>query len=363
MDLRPKILDWYISRKFIFTFFIALILIIGIVIIFDISEKIDDFVENEAPLNEIVFTYYLNFVPKFINMFSPLFVFITVIFFTSRLAANSEIIAILSGGISYHRMMVPYLVSATLIALLSLGLNLYVIPRSNLKVVQFEAKYVKLHNDYKRSNIHYQIAPGEFVYVNSYRSWSNTAEKITLETIRDNKLVSKLSAELAVWDSTYGGWHMKDYTIREYTNGLQDRVKTGEQLDTIIPLTVTDFYRNEKTVETLTIKQLNELIDTQNLRGDANVIYAQIEKHTRYALPFSALILTIIGVALSSRKKRGATGWNIGIGIALAFSYILFLRFSQMFVFTGTLSPGIALWIPNLLYSIIAAFLYRMAPK
>lgn len=363
MDLRPKILDWYISRKFIFTFFIALILIIGIVIIFDISEKIDDFVENEAPLNEIVFTYYLNFVPKFINMFSPLFVFITVIFFTSRLAANSEIIAILSGGISYHRMMVPYLASATLIALLSLGLNLYVIPRSNLKVVQFEAKYVKRHNDYKRSNIHYQIAPGEFVYVNSYRSWSNTAEKITLETIRDNKLVSKLSAELAVWDSTYGGWHMKDYTIREYTNGLQDRVKTGEQLDTIIPLTVTDFYRNEKTVETLTIKQLNELIDTQNLRGDANVIYAQIEKHTRYALPFSALILTIIGVALSSRKKRGATGWNIGIGIALAFSYILFLRFSQMFVFTGTLSPGIALWIPNLLYSIIAAFLYRMAPK
>lgn len=363
MDLRPKILDWYISRKFIFTFFIALILIIGIVIIFDISEKIDDFVENEAPLNEIVFTYYLNFVPKFINMFSPLFVFITVIFFTSRLAANSEIIAILSGGISYHRMMVPYLASATLIALLSLGLNLYVIPRSNLEVVQFEAKYVKHHNDYKRSNIHYQIAPGEFVYVNSYRSWSNTAEKITLETIRDNKLVSKLSAELAVWDSTYGGWHMKDYTIREYTNGLQDRVKTGEQLDTIIPLTVTDFYRNEKTVETLTIKQLNELIDTQNLRGDANVIYAQIEKHTRYALPFSALILTIIGVALSSRKKRGATGWNIGIGIALAFSYILFLRFSQMFVFTGTLSPGIALWIPNLLYSIIAAFLYRMAPK
>lgn len=363
MDLRPKILDLYISRKFIFTFFIALILIIGIVIIFDISEKIDDFVENEAPLNEIVFTYYLNFVPKFINMFSPLFVFITVIFFTSRLAANSEIIAILSGGISYHRMMVPYLASATLIALLSLGLNLYVIPRSNLKVVQFEAKYVKHHNDYKRSNIHYQIAPGEFVYVNSYRSWSNTAEKITLETIRDNKLVSKLSAELAVWDSTYGGWHMKDYTIREYTNGLQDRVKTGEQLDTIIPLTVTDFYRNEKTVETLTIKQLNELIDTQNLRGDANVIYAQIEKHTRYALPFSALILTIIGVALSSRKKRGATGWNIGIGIALAFSYILFLRFSQMFVFTGTLSPGIALWIPNLLYSIIAAFLYRMAPK
>lgn len=363
MNLKPKILDWYISRKFIFTFFIALILIIGIVIIFDVSEKIDDFVENQAPLNEVIFTYYLNFVPKFINMFSPLFVFITVIFFTSRLAANSEIIAILSGGVSFHRLMGPYLASAALIALLSLGLNLYVIPRSNLKVVQFEAKYIKHHNDYKRSNIHYQIAPGEFVYVNSFRSWSNTAEKITLETIRDNKLVSKLSADLAVWDSAYGGWHMKNYTIREYTEGLQDRVRTGEQLDTIIPLTVTDFYRNEKTVETLTIDQLEDLINTQKMRGDDNVIYAQIEKHTRYALPFSALILTIIGVSLSSRKKRGATGWNIGIGIALAFSYILFLRFSQMFVFTGTLPPGIALWLPNLLYAIIAAFLYRMAPK
>ena len=201
------------------------------------------------------------------------------------------------------------------------------------------------------------------MYVNSYRSWSNTAEKITLETIRGNKLVSKLSADLAVWDSSYGGWHMRDYILREYTSGLRDRVQTGEQLDTIIPLTVTDFYRNEKTVETLTIKQLNELIDTQKLRGDDNVIYALIEKQTRYALPFSALILTIIGVALSSRKKRGATGWNIGIGIALAFSYILFLRFSQMFVFTGTLPPGIALWLPNLLYTGIAAFLYRMAPK
>lgn len=358
-----KKIDSYISQKFIVTFFIALALIIGIVIIFDISEKIDDFVENQAPLNEIIFTYYLNFIPKFINMFSPLFVFITVIFFTSRLAANSEIIAILSGGVSYHRMMVPYLASAAIIALLSLGLNLYVIPRSNLKVVEFEAKYIKHHNEYKRSNIHYQIAPGEFVFVSSFRSWSNTAEGITLETIDHNRLVSKLSAETAVWDSTYGGWHMKDYVIRDYSSGLSDRITTGAQLDTIIPLTVTDFYRNEKTVETLTIKQLNELIETQRMRGDDGIIYAQIEKQTRYALPFSALILTIIGVSLSSRKKRGATGWNIGIGIALAFSYILFLRFSQMFVFTGTLPPGIALWLPNLLYALIAAVLYRMAPK
>ena len=363
MSLYIKKIDWYLFKRFILTFFVALLLIIGIVIIFDISEKIDDFVANEAPLKEIIFKYYLNFVPYFINMFSPLFVFITVIFFTSRLAANSEIIAILSGGVSYHRMMVPYLVAAFLIAVLSLGLNLYVIPRSNQTRLAFEEKYIKHRNSFRRRNIHYQIAPGQFVFVESFSAWNNTAYRFTLEEIEDNRLVSKLSAESAVWDSTMAGWHLRKYFIRDYGLGLQDRIRSGEQLDTVIALKIDDFYRNEKTVETLPIKQLDELIETQELRGDANVIYAQIEKHTRLALPFSAFILTIMGVALSSRKRRGGIGWNIGLGIGLAFSYILFLRFSQMFVFTGTLPPSIALWLPNVLFALIAAILYKLAPK
>ncbi|MBQ9548488.1 MAG: LptF/LptG family permease [Bacteroidales bacterium] len=358
-----KKLDWYIFRRFLGTFFVALLLIIFIVIIFDISEKIDDFVKNEAPLRAIIFDYYLNFIPYFVNMFSPLFVFITVIFFTSRMAANSEIIAILSGGISYHRMMVPYLAGAVIIALLSLGLNLYVIPRSNATRVAFEAKYVKHHNTFKRRDIHYQIAPGEFVYVESFSSWNNTAYKFTLETVRNHRLVSKLTADSAVWDSTLDGWKLRNWFIRDYSDGLQDRVRSGAKKDTVIALKVGDFYRNEKTVETLRADQLNELIATQKMRGDANVMFAQIEKHTRTALPFSALILTVMGVALSSRKKRGGTGWNIGVGIALAFSYILFLRFSQMFVFTGMLPPFIALWIPNLLFTVITAVLYSKAQK
>ena len=172
MDLRLKKLDIYIAKRFILTFFVALLLIIGIVIIFDISEKIDYFVKNQAPLKEIIFDYYMNFIPYFVNMFSPLFVFITVIFFTSRLAANSEIIAILSGGISYRRMLVPYLVSATFIAMLSLGLNLYVIPRSNETRIEFEAKYVKRHNSFNHRDIHYQIAPGQFVYIQSFSKWN-----------------------------------------------------------------------------------------------------------------------------------------------------------------------------------------------
>ena len=363
MNFYIKKLDVYIAKKFILTFFVALLLIIGIVIIFDISEKIDYFVKNEAPLRAIIFDYYLNFIPYFVNMFSPLFVFITVIFFTSRMAANSEIIAIMAGGVSYNRMMVPYMASALLIALLSLGLNLYVIPRSNATRVEFEAKYVKRHNDFDLQDIHYQISPGQFVYIQSFSRWNNTAYRFTMEDIKDNRLVRKVSAETAVWDSTMDGWHLRRVFVRNYSEGLEDKVEFAPQVDTVIALKIKDLFNNEKTVEALTIKQLNELIATQKLRGDANVMYAQIEKHRRWALPFSALVLTIIGVTLSAKKRRGGIGWNIGIGIALAFSYILFLRFSEMFVYTNTLPPGIALWIPNLLYAIIAAALYRYAPK
>ena len=364
MNLRPKKLDVYIVKKLLLTFGIALILIIDIVIIFDISEKIDDFVSKQAPMKAIIFDYYVNFIPYFTNMFSPLFVFITVIFFTSRLAANSEIIAILSCGVSFHRLMVPYFFSAFVIFLLSLTLNLFIIPRANVMRAAFEIKYTSL--DYKSlnsRNMHYQINPGQFVYVESFSTWNNTAYGFTLEEIKDNRLVSKVSAEAAVWDSTKAGWRLNRYFIREYSEGMEDHIRSGERLDTVLNLTVTDFYRNKKTVESLSYKQLNELIDTQNMRGDKNVMYAQIEKHTRFALPFSAFILTIMGVALSSRKKRGGIGWNIGVGIALSFSYILFLRFSQMFVFTGTLPPWLALWLPNIIFAIITGFLYKYAPK
>ena len=363
MFLRPKKIDAYIVSKFITTFFIALLLIIGIVIIFDISEKIDNFVAKEAPLKAIVFDYYLNFIPYFMNMFSPLFVFITVIFFTSKMAADSEIVAILSCGISFHRMMVPYIFSAALIALFSLCLNLFIIPDANKTRLEFENQYVKTRFKSVGRNVHYQISPGEFVFAESFSSWNNTAYRFTLEKIIDNKLVSKISAESAVYHEDTDTWTLKKYFIRDYNEDLTDRIRSGKQIDTTIALSSKDFYLTEKTVETLNYKELNNLIDTQRMRGDANVKFALIEKNTRFALPFSAIILTIMGVALSSKKRRGGIGWNIGIGIALAFTYILFLRFSQMFVHTDTLPPVIALWLPNLVFTIIAGFLYRIAPK
>lgn len=363
MLFTPKKIDWYIFKKFIGTFFASLVLIIGIVIIFDISEKIDDFVEKEAPLGAIIFDYYLNFIPYFINMYSPMFVFISVIFFTSKLAANTEIIAILSGGVSFHRMMRPYMAAAAIITALSLVLNLFIIPDSNKHMFAFEQQYIKQKPKKSARNIHYQVAPGMFVYAESFSSWNNTAYKFTIEKIEDSQLISKISAETATYDTLKGSWKLKKYFIREYNDDLTDNIRSGRQMDTIIPLSVKDFYFSENEVTTLDYRELNELIDMQTMRGDANIKFSLIEKHTRFALPFSAFILTIIGVALSSKKRRGGIGWNIALGIALAFAYILFMRFSQMFVHTDTLSPAVALWLPNVLFAVIAVVLYRLAPK
>lgn len=365
MEFGIKKLDIYITKKFLSTFMVAILLIIGIVIIFDISEKVDDFVQREAPIKAIIFDYYMNFVPYFINMFSPLFVFITVIFFTSKLASNSEIVAILSCGVSFHRMVVPYIFSAGLIAALSLCLNLFVIPTANVKRNAFESKYIHRHkNETVDRNVHYQIAPGQFVYVESFSKWSNTAYNITLETIKDNRLVSKLSAESAVWDSTTCGWRLNRYFIRTFDeNSIHDKIVSGEKIDTVLSLTKEDFYRKMNEIENLTSSELSEFIATQRLRGDGNVKYSLIEKHNRLALPFSAFILTIMGVALSSKKKRGGIGWNMAIGIALSFSYILFMRFSQMFVYTGAMPTALAMWLPNMVFAVIAGVLYKIAPK
>ena len=361
--IRIKKLDKYIIGKFMGAFFLALLLLTVLVVIFDLSEKIDDFVEREAPLKAVVVDYYLNFIPYFMNQYSPMVVFLTVILFTSRMAQNTEIIAILSCGTSFHRMMVPYLVSAGIVALLSLGLGLWVIPRANETRVAFEQIYnprakVKFGHD-----MHYKLEDNKFVYFESFSSWNNTAYNFTLEQVSDEHLVSKLSAESAQWDSLGGKWKLRNWFIRDYGEGLSDRIRSGKQLDTTLSLTIDDFYYNDYTIEQLDAAQMDQLIETQLARGDATVKNAQMQKHRRYSLPLSAFILTIIAVSLCSKKRRGGMGWNIAVGLALGFSYILFEQFSKMFVVTDTLPAGIATWIPNILYAIIAAILYIIAPK
>lgn len=358
-----KILDWYIIKKFIGTYLFTVLITILIFIVFDLSEKIEKFITNSAPLNEIIFQYYAGFTCWLLNSFSPLLVFISVIFFTSKLSQHSETVAILAGGISFRRLLKPYMISAGIIAALSLILGLYVIPSANQHRLDFENKYIKVQKTASgQRNIHYQLSPGEFVYVEQFSQWSNTAYRFTLETIKDNRLVSKLSAETAAWDTTFNGWKLNTYFKRDIY-GESETMTRGRECDTITALTVEDFYRRKNIVESLPERELNDLIALQKMRGDDMVKYALIEKNTRIATPFSAFILTVMAVSLSSRKKRGGLGINIGVGLALSFSYILFQRFSQMFVMTGTLPPFIALWLPNVLYAGIAYVLYRLAPK
>ncbi|MBQ0024277.1 MAG: LptF/LptG family permease [Bacteroidales bacterium] len=358
-----KLLDWYIIKKYIGTYFFTILIAVAIIIIFDISEKIEKFVEHQAPLDGIIFDYYAGFIPWILNTFCPLFVFVSAIFFTSKLSQNSEIIAMLSTGVSFKRLLAPYMASAALIAAFSMILGFYIIPPANKTRLDFEDKYVRPKDVVSNQrNIHYQVSPGEFMYVEQFSTWSNTAYRFTLEKIEDDKLVSKLSAESAAWDTTFNGWRLHNYFQRDFY-GESEMVEAGNTRDTVLAVTVDDFYRRENYVASINQKELNEYIRIQNMRGDAAVKKSLIEKHNRIAMPFSAFVLSVIAVSLSSRRKRGGLGLNIGIGIALSFIYILFMRFSEMFVRTDTLPVIVAIWLPNFIFSIVAFVLYKLAPK
>ena len=357
-----KLIDLYIIRKFIGTYFYAIILIVGIAVIFDISEKLDDFMERGAPLKGIIFEYYLNFIPYFANLFSSLFTFIAVIFFTSNMAYNTEIIAILSSGVDFKRMMLPYMISATIIAIFSFLLTSFIIPPANAVRLDFENTYIKKPYQSSERNIHRQVRPGIYVYMEAYNSFSQVGYKFSMEHIENGKLYSKLISDYAKWDSTKNKWNIQNYYIRNYNEDKEDII-AGDDLDTSFYLTPKDFNTRLNIVETMNMFQLNDYIAQQRLQGADTVEYLLIEKHSRIAYPFSTFILTLIGVSLSSRKVRGGLGLHIGLGLTLSFSYILFIRFSTMFAVGGHLPPGISVWIPNILFAFIAAGLYKIAPK
>jgi len=362
MKLKPTIIDWYIIRKFIGTYFFAIALISLIIVIFDVSENIDNFVETKAPLRAIIVDYYFNLIPFLANMFSPLFVFISVIFFTSKMAGNSEIIAILSGGVSFPRFMYPYFLSALVIFTLSLYLSLFVIPSANARRWSFEEQFKKKTFRNTDRNIHFQLEPGMFVYMESFSTWDNSANRFSLERFDGLELQSKLTSDRAVWDTSFNGWRVHNYVIRDLAESGEVLTR-GRQLDTVISITAADLRRYHELNESLDYWRLNELIEQLQERGDKSVKFALIEKYRRVTIPFSVFILTLIGVSLSSRKVRGGIGLKIGAGIALSFSYILFLRFAEMFVHADVLSPAMALWLPNIIYTIIAVGLYIKAPK
>ena len=334
-----KRLDRYIIVKFLGTYFFAIALIISISVVFDINENIDRFINNKAPLEAIIFDYYLNFIPYYTNLFSPLFVFIAVIFFTSKLAENSEIIAMFSTGMSFKRLMVPYMISAAIISAVTFMLGTEVIPKGSVTRLKFEELYKKKKSaDYAR-NIQLEVDTGVVAYMERYENYNKTGYRFSLDKFEDHKLVSHLTARRITYDTR------------------------GDRIDSIIKMEPQDFLITRGQQETMTSPQLRDYIQKQKQRGFANIKEFEVEYHRRIAMSFAAFILTAIGLSLSSRKVKGGMGLHLGIGLALSFSYILFQTISATFAINGNMPPAIAVWIPNILYLFIAIYLYHKAPK
>ncbi len=358
-----KILDRYIIRKFLSTFFLSIAMIIAIAIVLDLSEHLTKFLDNKVPLKKIIFDYYLNFVPYYTNLFLFLFVFISVIFFTSKMAAKNEIIAIQSSGISFFRLLRPYMFAALIVAMLSWFLGNFIIPPSNKKRVAFESKYFYHRSPFTTRHIHKQVNPGVFLYIQFFDMRTNIAHTFSIEHFENSRLKSKLLAKYAKWDSVKNKWVAYDYFIRDYY-GEYDKLTYGKEIDTAVNLTPEDLKTKQVDITTLNLIQLNNYIKKEKLRGSENINEYLLEKYKRTAYPFSTFILTFLGVAISSKKQKGGTGLNIGIGIALSFAYIFFMQLSDQFAIKGGMDPLIAVWIPNIIFTVIAFVSYFIfAPK
>lgn len=358
-----KKLDLYIIKKFLGTFFFSIALIISISIVFDFSENVDEFIEKSAPTKAIIFDYYLNFIPYFANLFSPLFIFISVIFFTSKMASNTEIVAILASGISFKRMLLPYLWGALFIGSMSFYLNNFLIPKSNVKMLEFKYKYIKNAFKNKDKNIHLQLNENNFAYIGSYAAPTNVGIKFTLEQFnKKGELNYKLISDFIRWDTTKKVWTIQNYYERTI-QGTNEIIKQGLSKDTTLNMFPYEFTRRNSDVEMLDYFELEKEIKKLKFKGSKKVVKLEIEKHKRIAFPFATLVLTFIGVAIASRKVRGGIGLHLGIGLALSFSFIMFMKITQTFSTNGGLDPMIAMWIPNILYGILAIILLKKAPK
>ena len=353
-----KVIDRYIIKKFLGTYVFSIMLLLAIVVMFDINEKLDAFLR--APLKATIVDYFVNFLPYFANQFSPLFTFIAVIFFTSKLASHNEIVAMLSTGMSFRRMLRPYLFSALVIAVSTWVLGAYIIPPANVKRIDYTNTYVKNKRVDYGANIMLMVAPGEIAFIGRYDALAKNGSRFQLESFNEDKrLTSRLTAQSIRWDTLYS-WRVYDYVIRDFRDN-REYIRRGASLDTVIPFEPRDFLIASNDHEKMTTPELSQYISRQQQRGVANIQSFEVEYHRRYAMTAAALILTVIGMALSARKVKGGLGLNIGIGLVLSFSYILFMAITQSFAYSGLTSPMIAMWIPNLIYGIIAIILYSRA--
>lgn len=357
-----KKLDIYIMRKFLTTYVFSIAIILGVAIIFDIQEKLEDFIEHKLTLHTIVVDYYCNFVPYFANLFSSLFVFISVIFVTSKMASNTEIIAMHAAGVSFNRFLRPYMFSAAIIAAFSLYLVLFVIPDSNKVRIDFESKYIFNRTETYDKDIHKQISPNVFLFMESYTGAAQVGYRFSLERFKDGRLVSKMISDYVKWDSVKQKWTAFSYYIRDIEE-TKEKITIGGQIDTTFMLTPKDFLIQNAEIDKMTISELNAHIAKLRLHGADNIDLYLVNKYQRFAWPFSTFILTLLGVCLSNKKRRGGVGASIGIGLLLSFTYILFMQVSTTFAINAGVNAILAVWIPNIAYSAVGFYLYLKADK
>lgn len=359
------ILDWYIIKKFIGTYIYAILLIISIAIVFDFNENLSKFTQYHAPWRAIIFDYYANFIPYYSNLFSPLFVFIAVIFFTSKLAGNSEIIAMLAAGVSIKRLMRPYMLSCVVIAGLTFYLNSFVIPHGTVIRQNFETLYRNSKKNTSAEDIQLFVAKNTTAYIQNYDDQYKRGYGFSLVKIKNKKIVSHLTAmEIqydTIADSKYH-WKLSNWKIRTL-KGLKEHIQSGATKDTVLLMEPTDLVYSKGQQETFTSPELRDYISKQTSRGSGNVVQYEVEFHKRIAMSFSSFILTIIGLTLSSRKRKGGMGLSLGIGLALSFSYIMLQTVSATFAIQDNTPPMLAAWIPNIIFAIVAYFCYRHAPS
>ncbi|WP_242927626.1 LptF/LptG family permease [Pontibacter vulgaris] len=357
-----KLLDKYILKKFLTTFLFVVLILVSVICVIDFTEKNDDFIKNNVPITEILFDYYLNLIPYYANMLSPITVFIATVFVTAKLASHTEIVAILSSGVSFRRFLVPYVIGSSIIAITIFGLIGWVIPNANKESVAFQVKYVKNPFTYDSRNIHIKISPDTYVYLESYNNTAHMGYNFALEQIEGTKLKRKLTASSVSWDAEKKKWHVDSYTLRTF-DGQDETYFKGGALDTTLNMLPKDFESTYKLEQTLTLTELNRYIKQKMDRGADDIETYLIEKYERFSYPFAIIILTIIGVIVSARKARGGVGFQIALGFFLAFIFIIFVITSRSLAQVGDIDPAIAAWIPTIIFTGIGFLLYRYIPR
>ncbi|MGL4629996.1 MAG: LptF/LptG family permease [Leadbetterella sp.] len=357
-------LERYLILRFLKTYVFSVFIIICIVLIFDLGEKIDDFMESSPPLKSILVDYYLNLSAYWAIKLSPLMIFISTVFFTAKMAANTEIVAILSSGTSFLRFMRAYFLGSIVVAVGTFVMIGWVIPNANSKKSKFIDQYINPNKTYEGRDFHMAIDKNTYIYLSNYDIPTKTAYDFTLEKIQNNQLIEKLTARRAVYIDSTKKWQLNEYRTRKL-GIMKDQLQefTLKAKDTTLNLLPTDFESTKNFQETFTLPRLNKQISRINSRGGEGVEVFEVEYFSRFATPFAVVILSLMGVIVSSRKSRGGIGLQIAIGFLLAFSYILFYITSQSFALAGDLSPALAVWLPNIVFSFITVFLYFTVPR